>query len=175
MWKSTKSKIFEANSEIFEAKSGIFKAKSRIFTAKSGIMEAKFPKPNPGTQKSIKNPPKIHYTSSRNLYLHNFLAAYYKSFPVLLLLLLLLLTVTTIITATITTSTTKVIKKQGKIKEISGENIEHFRKKIRGAPERSLGYLQWEAHGFFLKMFNCSLSFFLICPLLFFICFYFFL
>ena len=55
-----KSGIFEAKSGIFEAKSEIFEAKSVIFEAKSGIFEAKRPKPNPRTQKSIKNPLQIH-------------------------------------------------------------------------------------------------------------------
>ena len=61
-----KSEIFDAKSGIFKAKSINFEAKSMIFEAKSGIFEAKRPKPNPRTQKSIKNPLKIHYKSSTN-------------------------------------------------------------------------------------------------------------
>ena len=102
-----KSEIFEANSEIFEAKSEIFEAKSEISEAKSGIFEAKsgifeanprFSKQNPRFSKQnarnrtpeLRNPLKIHAKSIPNLvkipYFHIFLAAYYKSFPVLRLL-----------------------------------------------------------------------------------------
>ena len=58
-----KSVTFEAKSVVFEAKSVTFEAKFVICEAKSGTFEAKCSKPNPRTQKSIKNPFQIQSKS----------------------------------------------------------------------------------------------------------------